>query len=174
MRAARAQTQRVNNHSVKRVLARDVAPELTPQFDQGGPCRIAEGAKVGGVDLSMAVELAEVHVERRRIQKGRQAPSQQPFKRCAMLMEVVEVILKAHGFTGNNAIIENSSHDSTALLLRGKALDEHIYSGRDRKCCAAAVVNDGIRFLGRRLRPLDAAAVEVGGMDERNGVRAGL
>src|SRR3989304_3964586 len=71
----------------------------------------------------------------------------------------------APGIPRHDAIVETRSHDSTPLLLRGKALNEHVYPRRNHERCAAAVVNDGIRFLSRRLRPPDGAAIEVGRLD---------
>src|SRR3990167_5357592 len=89
-------------------------------------------------------------------------------------MKVVEMILKAHGLTHHNTIVENCCHDTTPFLFCGKAFDENVYPRRDHERGGVGAVDNGIRFLGRRFWPLDETAVEVSWIDKRNGVGTGL
>src|SRR3990172_2640867 len=89
-------------------------------------------------------------------------------------MEIVEVVLESHRVTRHEAIVENCCNHPAALLFRGKAFDEYINPSGNNEGCAFHVVDDGVRFFCRRLRPRDDAGLEVGWIDKRNCFWKGL
>ncbi len=83
---------------------------------------IAQATQVGRVDLRVAVELAEVGVDERRVQERREPPGDIDVEPLSRRVEDVEVVLEPNLVGRDTTGIEDRGGDAAALLLRAEAL----------------------------------------------------
>jgi len=115
----------------------------------------------------MTVELAEIQVQRGRVQKGPQAFRHDYFEPLSVDVNVVNMILKTHR-TGRNTIRRvDASHHSPSFFLRCETLGQDIYALGNKQACRMAVVFNRVGFLGRELRPSDKQPSKVAWVNQR-------
>ena len=84
-------------------------------------------------------------------------------------MEVIQVIFEADPLCLHFVRVEQAGHEAAALFLRGEAFREQIHAGGHEARAGLVVVEDGVGLSGFELGPVDGAAVEVAGIEQRHG-----
>ncbi len=87
------------------------------QFQQCITTGVFEGTQIGGVDLGMAVEQAEMLIQPGGVQEHHQTKRQRLWNAVFVLVEYVEMILKAKPCRVKGIWPYHAGHDAAFLLL---------------------------------------------------------
>src|SRR5690606_31484816 len=134
---------------------------------------VGQTAKVGGVDLGVAVEVTEVGVEHAPVKVGEQTAGEHGIEALAGGVEIVEVVFKADpsGAFGQARGVNQTGYDAFALLLGGEATHDDV--GGDRHQQIGAFDRHGFAGAGRHLRRRASLLQQIGAFD-RHGKRVGF
>jgi len=135
---------------------------------------IGQRAEVGGVHLGVAAETTEILVNHGGIEESVEADSEKALQAVAVCVEIIEVVLEADPLRLHLVGIEHAGHEAAALLFRGKAFGKQIHAGRHEPRARLGVVEDGVGLAGIEFRPVNGAAVEVAGIEQRHGAALGF
>ena len=88
--------------------------------------RVAEVAQIGGVDLGVAVELADVSLDKGRVQEGGQPASQVGGQAFVAAVKDVQMVLEGNPRPRRNRRVADRCPDAPALLLGRQPLHQDI------------------------------------------------
>ena len=89
-------------------------------------------------------------------------------------MKVIQVVLKTDPLCPHQVRVEQAGHQAAALFLRREAFREQIHAGGHEPRARLVVVEDGVRLAGWKFGPVDGAAIEVAGIEQRHGAGFGF
>lgn len=115
----------------------------------------------------MPVELAEIDIHNRRVQKRSQALSQRHRQTVTVDVEIIQVVLKADERGVNLMRVVDARYDAFPLFLGREPFHQHIDPGGHEQLARLLVAYDGAWLARLLFWPMHEAAVGVAGINRR-------
>jgi hypothetical protein len=122
----------------------------------------------------VAVELAEIDIHHRRVEKRRQPFRQRHRQTVTGDVEIVQMILETDQRRFDLVRVVDAGHNPTAFLFGCEPLYQHVNAGGHKQLARLFVAHDGVRLARLLPWPMHESAVEVAGINQRHGVAFGL
>ena len=113
----------------------------------------------------MAVELAEIDVNDRGVEKSHKTLSEKSIEGVSVAVEIVGMVFEADDRGGARGRIEESCDYSAAFFLGGEASDQGVGTSGYHQGRAIFIEGDCVRLSDVRFGPNDNAIFEVCGVD---------
>jgi hypothetical protein len=153
------------DQTIQLFLRGEILPDSPAECNKSVLRRVAQGAEIGGVDLGVSAELAEVGVNQRRVQEGREPPCDGCRQPLAPGMVVVQMILEGDPVGGHTLGVVDGRHDPPRLFLGREPLHKYVIPRWDKQVVGTRAEGKCVWLSGTAIGPLNEAPLEVAGID---------
>jgi len=162
------------NRLIQLSLGRKTLSDPATERDKLIPRRIAERSKVGGIDLSVAAELAEIGIDDSRVQERGQ-PLRHGWRQArSSLVEIIEVVLESDLVGFHSRGIVYGGHDPARFFFGREPFYENVMRRGDRELIGSRAESQCMRFPGPPLRPFHITLSKMAGINKRDRISSRL